>query len=174
MQALAERLLYLAGKHLGAEGLGEVRVPLEEGEEVGLDVPQGRGRPALPQEAMNQMAQPVAAGVVLHPARLECCVLPVVGEHQELLLPLCHRVHHVLSQDVDVRHGDRAERLQGLDDSLADLPTLLGAGGTGEHLAPGRPAQDRDGNQRLTATTLGVGAGRPLFAVDGAAVPAER
>ena len=61
-----------------------------------------------PDAFRHQRPQPEAAGVVLHPARLERGVLAVVAEDEQA--PPLRVVHHVLGKDVHVRDVDRAHR----------------------------------------------------------------
>ena len=58
---------------------------------------------------MHHVPQPDAAGVVLHPARLEGGVLTAVGKDDELLVPLRGGVDHRLGENVNVGDRDRLD-----------------------------------------------------------------
>ena len=61
-----------------------------------------------PYPLRHQRPKTEAARVILHPASLERRVLAIVAEHEK---PRPRRmVHHVLSQDVDIRHRYRPDR----------------------------------------------------------------
>jgi hypothetical protein len=78
-----------------------------------------RHRPALSELSNlleHQVPQPVAARVVAHPAGLEGCVLPVVGEDQKApVVLLTGGADHLLGEDVNIGHRRRAKRADRLD-----------------------------------------------------------
>ena len=69
----------------------------------------GSGEPLLGDHLVHHVPQPDAAGVVLHPARLEGGVLAAVGEDDELLVALRGGVDHRLGEDVNVGDRDRLD-----------------------------------------------------------------
>src|SRR5271165_1027066 len=56
---------------------------VEQTVEVKNQVPKRNG--ALLDALIHERAQPVATRVILHPARLESCILPIVSEHEQAL-----------------------------------------------------------------------------------------
>ena len=65
--------------------------------------------------------------MILHPPRLEGCVLAVVGENDQPLLRR-NSVDHILGQNMNVSHRDSTERPNGFDNSLSDrIPSLPAA-----------------------------------------------
>jgi hypothetical protein len=85
---------------------GEIIVAVEEVIEPGSKITDRNG--TLKEPLMDERSQAVSATVVLHPACLECGILPVVGEHEEPAT--LGMLDHALGKHVHVRHRQGTDR----------------------------------------------------------------
>ena len=109
--------------------------------------------------------------MVAHPARLEGCVLAVVGEDQQAALVVGARcADHLLREDVDVGDGGRAKRPDRLARPAALRPAARSAAEAPESLLL---EHEVDANERAGAAARQVEARLRLVAVDRAAPATE-
>ena len=80
----------------------------------------GIGSLACGDHLIHHVPHSQAAGVILHPARLKRGILAAVGEDDQLFVPVRGGVDHRLREAVNVRHGDRPDRLGRFDAATAD------------------------------------------------------
>ena len=112
-------------------------------------------RAGLGDDRVHHVPQADAAGVVLHPARLEGGVLAAVGEDDQLLVALRGGVDHRLGEDVNVGDGDRLDLAGRLDRPAR-------RSGTRACCTTGRPTGRAEDDQRqerlLVAAAIGQAA----------------
>src|SRR5437764_3184463 len=93
---MTERFVGSPCEDLGSQNAREVAILSEAREEVLAHIGDGAGEVALAQEVVHQVAQAVAASMILHPPGLEGGVLAVIGKNDQLLLCSGKGVDHTL------------------------------------------------------------------------------
>ena len=123
------------GPQLVKQIVGEIAamdIALSDGRRIRLDLPHfGQQRPRQvfisghllveardniprnhwsgPHHFGHPCAETEAPGVIPHPSRLECGILPIVGKHKQTLA--FGMMDHVLRKNMHIRHVDGSDRL---------------------------------------------------------------